>query len=233
MHEHEAFTLLKLIPGLEHVPNHVAMAILVAIGLVIAGGIATLLLKKMGDATIPEGKLTFRNFFDILAEKLYQLCVDVMGEHEAEKYFPVIATLFIFILFSNLFGLIPGFLPSTDNINTTLAAGAFVFLYYNWQGFRSHGIGYVKHFFGPVWYLAPLMLIIEIMGHVFRPISLALRLRGNIQGDHVVLGVMTSLVPYFLPIIFLVLGLFVAVVQAFVFSLLTMVYISLSTAHDH
>ncbi len=233
MHGHESFTLLSQIPGFGEIPNHVLMAIIVAVALVVCGSIATMLSSKTATVLVPEGKLTFRNFFDILAEKLYAMCESVMGEHEAEKYFPVIATLFVFIFFSNLFGLIPGFLPATDNINTTLATGFFVFLYYNFQGIRANGIGYLKHFFGPVWYLAPLMLVIEIMAHVFRPISLALRLRGNIQGDHVVLSVMSSLVPYGVPVIFLGLGLFVAIVQAYVFCLLTMVYISLSTAHDH
>ena len=233
MHEHESFTWISLIPGLNHLPNHVVMTLLVAILLVICGGMATAILRRKKDPTIPEGKLTFQNFFDIYAENLYQMCEGVLGEHEAEIYFPVISTLFTFILFSNLFGLIPGFLPPTDNINVTLAAGAFVFIYYNVQGIKAHGFGYIKHFFGPVWYLAPLMLVIELMGHAFRPLSLALRLRGNIQGDHVVLGVMSSLVPYGLPVVFMFLGLFVALVQAYVFSLLTMVYISLSTAHDH
>ena len=94
-------------------------------------------------------------------------------------------------------------------------------------------MGYLKHFLGPVLWLAPLLLVIEIATHVFRPISLALRLRGNIMGDHVVLGVFSNLVPYLLPVIFYGLGVFVAFVQAFVFCLMTMVYISLSTAHDH
>ncbi|HRK01971.1 MAG TPA: F0F1 ATP synthase subunit A [Oligoflexia bacterium] len=234
MHGEHSFTWISLIPGLEHAPNHVVMTVIVAILAVVMGGIATMQLNAAGGAIIvPESKLTFRNFFDLVAEKLYGFCETTLGEHEAKTYFPVIGTLFIFIFFSNLFGLIPGFLPSTDNINTTLAVGLFVFIFYNIQGFKANGVGYLKHFLGPVWYLAPLMLVIEIVSHVFRPLSLALRLRGNIQGDHVVLGVMSSLVPYLVPVIFMLLGLFVAFVQAFVFCLLTMVYISLSTAHDH
>lgn len=234
MEEHESFRWISLIPGLEHYPNHVVMTVIVAVLLVVLGGVASMQLKAAGEnAVVPEGKLTYRNFFDIMAEKLYALCESTLGEEDAKAYFPVVGTLFIFIFFSNLFGLIPGFLPSTDNINTTLAVGVFVFIFYNIQGFRAHGLGYLKHFMGPVWYLAPLMFVIEVVSHVFRPFSLALRLRGNIQGDHVVLGVMSSLVPYLVPVIFMVLGLFVALVQAFVFCLLTMVYISLSTAHDH
>ncbi len=233
MHEHEPFTWLSKIPGLEHAPNHLVTAVLVAALLVVCGVAATALAKAAGDTTIPEGHLSFRNFFEIVAEKLYGLCGTVMGEHAAEAYFPVIGTLFMFIFTCNLIGLIPGFLPPTDNINVTLAAGLFVFIYYNFHGIKANGIGYLKHFLGPVWYLAPLMLVIELVSHVFRPISLALRLRGNMMGDHAVLGVFLSLVPYVVPVIFYALGVFVAVVQAFVFCLLTMVYINLSTAHDH
>ncbi|MBI2605587.1 MAG: F0F1 ATP synthase subunit A [Deltaproteobacteria bacterium] len=233
MHEHEPFTWLSKIPGLEHAPNHLVTAVLVAVFLVVCGVAATALAKAAGDTTIPEGRLSFRNFFEIVAEKLYALCESVMGEHAAEAYFPVIGTLFMFIFTCNLIGLIPGFLPPTDNINVTLAAGLFVFIYYNFHGIKANGIGYLKHFLGPVWYLAPLMLVIELVSHVFRPISLALRLRGNMMGDHAVLGVFLSLVPYVVPVIFYALGVFVAVVQAFVFCLLTMVYINLSTAHDH
>jgi F-type H+-transporting ATPase subunit a len=168
-----------------------------------------------------------------LAEKLYGLTESVIGHHDAPLYFPVIGSLFVFIFTCNLIGLIPGLLPPTDNMNTTLALGIFVFLYYNYVGLRANGIGYLKHFLGPMLWLAPLMLIIELASHIFRPLSLALRLRGNIMGDHVVLSVFSGLVPYLLPVIFYGIGVFVAFIQAFVFVLMTMVYISLSTAHDH
>jgi F-type H+-transporting ATPase subunit a len=129
--------------------------------------------------------------------------------------------------------MIPGLLPPTDNLNTTFALGLFVFLYYNYVGLRENGLAYLKHFAGPILWLAPLMLIVEIASHVFRPISLGLRLRGNIMGDHVVLGIFNDLVPIGIPFIFYGIGLFVALVQAFVFCLMTMVYISLSASHDH
>jgi len=182
---------------------------------------------------VPDAKLTYKNFFEIIAESLYGLTENVIGHHDAATYFPVVGTLFVFIFTSNLIGLIPGILPPTENLNTTLALGAFVFIYYNYAGVRAHGIAYFKHFLGPILWLAPLMLIIEIASHLFRPLSLALRLRGNIMGDHVVLGVFSGLVPYLLPVVFYGLGVFVAFIQAFVFCLMTMVYISLSTAHDH
>ncbi len=236
MHEGKAFTWLSFL-GFEHYPNHVVMAILVSVVLVMTTLLAraqlTAVMKSPGGGLIPEDKMTYRNFFEILAESLYKITEGTIGHHDAPIYFPMIGTLFVFVFFSNLLGLIPGVLPPTDNLNTTLALGIFVFIYYNIAGLKANGLGYVKHFFGPVIWLAPLMFIIELASHVFRPLSLALRLRGNIMGDHVVLHVFSGLVPLLLPVVFYGLGVFVAFIQAFVFCLMTMVYISLSTAHDH
>ncbi len=213
------------------------MASVVAVIVLVVAVIARIQLnaarKREDEGMVPDEKLTVRNFFEIIAEKLYGLAVNVMGKHGAEKYFPIIGALFLFIFLSNLVGIIPGFLPPTDNLNTTFALGSFVFLYYNYVGLRENGLAYLKHFAGPILWLAPLMLIVELASHVFRPISLGLRLRGNIMGDHVVLGIFNDLLPYAVPAIFYGIGLFVALVQAFVFCLMTMVYISLSASHDH
>jgi F-type H+-transporting ATPase subunit a len=237
MHEEHGFNLLAHIPGLKELPNHVSMTIVVALLLVGATAVARAqLLRSMkgpDGGLIPESTLTFKNFFEIIAESLYKLTESVIGHQETPTYFPIIGMLFVFIFTSNILGLIPAFQPSTDNMNTTLALGVFVFVYYNYAGFKTHGLAYLKQFLGPVLWLAPLMLVIEVASHLFRPISLALRLRGNILGDHIVLGVFSGLVPYFLPIVFYGLGVFVAFIQAFVFCLMTMVYISLSTSHDH
>jgi F-type H+-transporting ATPase subunit a len=237
MHEEHGFTWLSLIPGVRDIPNHVVMAVLVALLLIVMTALARMHLKRVmrrpDEGVVPESKLGFRNFFEIVAESLFKLTESVIGHHDAPTFFPIIGSLFLFIFASNIVGLIPGFLPATDNLNTTLALGAFVFLYYNYAGIRAHGISYLKHFLGPVLWLSPLLLVIELASHIFRPISLALRLRGNIMGDHVVLTIFSSLVPYLLPVVFYALGVFVAFVQAFVFCLMTMVYISLSTAHDH
>jgi F-type H+-transporting ATPase subunit a len=239
MEEH-AFNWLDFIPGVTEANNHVVMAVIIGGLLVVMTLIARLQLNsamKAGANTadgglVPEPKMTIRNFFEIAAESLYSLTESVIGHHDAPTYFPIIGTLFIFIFACNLAGLVPGLLPPTHNFNTTLALGAFVFVYYNYAGIRANGMAYFKHFLGPVLWLSPLMLIIEIASHLFRPLSLALRLRGNIMGDHVVLHVFSGLVPYLLPVIFYGLGVFVALIQAFVFCLMTMVYISLSTAHD-
>src|SRR6185437_5782598 len=182
---------------------------------------------------VPDSTWTFRNFLEITAERMYGLTESVIGHHDAPIYFPLIGTLFLFIFISNLLGLVPGIAPATENLNTTFALGVFVFLYYNYVGFKAHGLGYFKHFLGPVWWLAWLILPIELVSHLVRPVSLAFRLRGNIMGDHIVLGVFNGLVPYVVPVAFYGLGVFVAFIQAFVFVLLTMVYISLSSSHDH
>ncbi len=236
------FNWLSLIPIMSEGDNvhhygHVFMACVVAIFVIVVAMIARVQLnsaqKREDEGLVPDEKLTIRNFFEIIAEKLYDLACNVMGKHGAEKYFPVVGALFIFIFTSNFVGLIPGLLPPTDNLNTTFALGLFVFLYYNYVGLRENGLGYLKHFAGPILWLAPLMVVVEIASHVFRPISLGLRLRGNIMGDHVVLGIFNNLLPYLVPAIFYGIGLFVALVQAFVFCLMTMVYISLSATHDH
>ncbi len=237
MHGEHSFTWLSLIPGLSTLPNHIVMGTLLAVTLVLTTLVARAqLIRAMNEpegAMVPEEKLTYRNFFEIVAEQIYKFTESVIGHHDTPTYFPMIGTLFVYIFSCNIIGLVPGLLPPTDNMNTTLALGVFVFLYYNYAGIRANGAAYFKHFLGPVAFLAPLMLVIEIASHVFRPLSLALRLRGNIMGDHIVLGAFSSLVPYLLPMVFMALGVFVAFIQAFVFCLMTMVYISMSTAHDH
>ncbi len=234
---HSSFSFLQQIPGLHDVPNHVLMGGFVAVLLILTMAVARrqldAVMKSPDGGIIPDRKLTYRNFFEIIAEKLYGLTESVIGHHDAPTYFPIIGTLFVFIFTSNILGLVPGLGATTDNINTTLALGIFVFLYYNYAGFKANGAGYLKHFLGPILWLAPLMVIIELASHVFRPLSLALRLRGNIMGDHVVLSIFSDLVPYVLPVVFYGLGAFVAFIQAFVFCLMTMVYISMSTSHDH
>src|SRR3990172_369050 len=162
---HHGFTWFNLLPGMHHDgPFHVVGAVLVAALLIATTWVARMQLVRAmnapGGALVPDAKLTYRNFFEIVAEKLYGLTRLVIGE-EAPRFFPVIGTLFVFIFTCNLIGLIPGFLPPTDNLNTTLALGTFVFLYYNYMGFKAHGVAYLKHFLGPLLWLSPLMLIIE------------------------------------------------------------------------
>ena len=235
--EGPAFFLFSSVPILNQIPPHVVMTacILGAVGLgsSLARTQLTQVMNTAGGGLIPESRLTYRNAFEILAEKLFALSESILGYDAALSHYPMVACLFTFILFANLLGLVPGLMPATEDMNTTTALGVFVFLYYNVAGLREHGLGYLKHFCGPILWLAPLMLVIELASHLFRPLSLSLRLRGNILGDHIVLGVFSNLIPYFVPVIFYALGIFVAFIQSFVFCLMTMVYISLSTSHDH
>ena len=231
--EHEAhFSWFHFIPVLGQMENHIAAAIVVAAILVVYSLCARLALAANKNYLVPPSKLSFLNFSDIVAENLYKLTHNILG-HDAPLYFPIIGTLFLFIFVSNLFGILPGFAPPTDNVNTTLACGAFVFIYYNYRGFKAAGIGYLKHFFGPVWYMAWLLLPIELISHFVRPFTLALRLKGNMSGDHTVLSVFTDMAPYLVPVPVYFLGLLVCFLQAFIFVMLTMVYISMARESDH
>jgi F-type H+-transporting ATPase subunit a len=186
-----------------------------------------------GDAgLVPPPKFGLRNLFEVLADTVLGLMAGVMGEKAAKKYLPLVGTLFMFILFSNLLGLIPGFLPPTDTLKTNLALSVTVFLLSHAIGVREHGLKYFKHFLGPIWWLIPLMLPIEIISHIARPVSLAMRLLGNIVGDHKLVLVFFGILPFVLPVPFMVMGVLVCVVQAVVFSLLTTVYISQAVAHE-
>ncbi len=188
-------------------------------------------LRKAEARLVPESKGSLANIMEVAVEKLLGLMEDIVGK-DAPKYFPLIGTLFIFIFLNNLLSVVPGFLPPTDNINTTLACGLTTFLYYNYVGFKENGVGYLKHFMGPIIWLGPLMLVIEVIGHLVRPVSLGLRLFGNITGDHLVLGIFSDLVPLVVPVVFLGLGTFVSFIQAFVFSLLSLIYVGLAVEHE-
>jgi F-type H+-transporting ATPase subunit a len=151
---------------------------------------------------------------------------------QGRKYVPMFCVFFTYVLINNLVGVIPGMTPATENLNTTLSMGVFVFVAYNLFGIRENGMGYLKHFLGPVWWLMPMMLVLELISHLVRPVSLGLRLANVVMGDHTVVSVFVDLVPILVPIPFYLLGLLVAVVQAIVFTMLSMVYVSLAVAHE-
>jgi F-type H+-transporting ATPase subunit a len=230
------FLWLEQIPGYQAELNHVYMAggvaVALLVGLLIARVQLSAALKRGDEGLIPESKLSIRTLFELVSEKLFDLCAQVMGRELALEFFPLIGALFLFIFTSNLLGLIPGILPSTEALNTTLGIGIFVFFYYNYVGLKKNGLAYLKHFLGPMLPLAPLMLVIELISHIVRPISLGVRLRSNIFGDHQVLAAFNANFPYIVPIAFYGMGLFVAFIQSLVFCLMTMVYISLSAAHE-
>ncbi len=209
---------------------------LVLVGLIILtfGLIYNLKIKKVENVIIPDRGITLRNFAEAYGNFIYGQCKAIIGEKKASKYFGVVAFLFLFILVCNLLGLIPGFLPPTEFLNATLALGVFSFIAYNIIGMKENGvINYLKHFAGPLWYMAILVFPIEIISNFVRPLSLALRLRGNLFGDHLVLAEFTKLAPAVVPIAAMALGLLVCIIQAYVFTVLSMVYIALALPHDH
>jgi F-type H+-transporting ATPase subunit a len=178
---------------------------------------------------IPNG---LQNFMEVVIGGIENMLVETMGEH-GRPYFPLIATVAFFVLISNLIGLIPGFFPPTANINTTAACAIVVFLSTHVVGIKHHGIHYFKHFCGPIIWLAPFMFFIEVIGHLSRPISLTLRLFGNMNGHELVLIIFFGLAPFLVPLPMILMGVLVSFIQAFVFMLLTMIYIqgSLEEAH--
>lgn len=213
--------------------DHVAGALLVFLFLIFGAARYAVAVGGSGDAgLVPPPRFGLRNLFEMLSDTIFNLVASVMGEKEARRYLPLIGTLFLFILFSNLLALIPGFLPPTDTLKTNLGLSVLVFLLTHYFGVREHGIKYFKHFLGPFLPLAWLMLPIEIISHIARPVSLAMRLLGNIAADHAVVLAFFAIIPFLVPVPFLVMGVFVSVVQAVVFSLLTTVYIGSAVAHE-
>ena len=192
--------------------------------LLIVSLLATKALKS-----VPGG---LQNFMEVVVGGIENMVVETMGEH-GRPYFPLIATIALFVLVSNLIGLIPGFYPPTANLNTTAACAIIVFLSTHIVGVKEHGFHYLKHFMGPIWWLAPIMFFIEVIGHLSRPISLSLRLFGNMNGHELVLMIFFGLVPFLVPLPMMVMGVLVSFIQAFVFMLLAMIYIqgSLEEAH--
>jgi F-type H+-transporting ATPase subunit a len=153
--------------------------------------------------------------------------------HGYERFVPYLAALFIFILICNLIGLIPGLESPTSSPVVPLGMALVTFIYYHYHGIRANKAGYIKQFLGPVWWLAPLMLLIEIISHLARVLSLTVRLFANIYAGDLVTLAFFSLIPLGIPLIFMGLHVFVSLLQAFVFMLLSAIYLSLAVAHDH
>lgn len=216
-------------------------------------------LKKADDsAFVPRSNLGIRNIFDLIGSFVQGLAKDIIGHHYA-AYMPVLIFIFMWTLLNNLLGMIPGLGSATDNLNTTIAMGLSVFVYYNYQGFKSHGFRYLEHFTGHLGgvlllFLGPVMFVIELISHSVRPITLGIRLRSNMYGDHTIYGIVTdlfgslsqfmsakfgvvgtffgSIIASVGPVPIVILGLLVCVIQAFVFMLLTTIYIGIATAHE-
>lgn len=207
-----------------HIGMHVTYTWLVMALLILVAVLATRNIK-----TVPSG---LQNFLEPVIDGIEKMIEETMG-HKGKAYFPLIATIAFFILTSNLIALIPGFFPPTANLNTNAAIALTVFAMTHIIGVKEHGIGYFKHFCGPVIWLAPLIVPIEIVGHLARPLSLTLRLFGNMYGHEIVLMIFFGLVPFLLPLPMMLMGVLVAFIQTFVFMLLAMIYIAGSLEEAH
>jgi F-type H+-transporting ATPase subunit a len=212
--------------------THVLVTI-VMMAFVIWGALA--FKKSLGDkneGVVPPRQMTFGNVFETMADTVYGMVEGAMGAHNAPRFFPLVGALWMFILFGNLIGLVPGFISPNDTLKTNFALAGMVFVATHVYGIKEHGLAYFKHFLGPSPALAPLMAPIEIVSHLARPLSLSLRLMGNMLADHKVIFSFFTLVPLLVPLPFYLLGLLVCLVQAIVFCTLTLVYLSMAVEHE-
>jgi F-type H+-transporting ATPase subunit a len=230
--QHPYLFFVKLCEALGEGPAHFAHQyphviyswVLMAI-LIISSALAVKSLKM-----IPSGG---QNLFEVVISSIEDFMVDTIGE-EGRWLFPLAATIFLYVFIGNLIGIIPGFYPPTANLNTSASCALVVFVLTHIIGIKYHGANYIKHFLGPVWWMAPLIFVIEIIGHFARILSLSFRLFGNMMGHEIVLGILFALAgAFFAPLPIMVLGIFVAFVQGFVFFLLSIVYFQGAMEHAH
>jgi F-type H+-transporting ATPase subunit a len=221
------------------------MVVLAAL-LLVGGGIAVRRrLAASGGGVLPDEGVSIRNIFEVVLDALAGQAKATMGD-EWRSYFPIVGTIFFFILVSNLMGLVPGVGGSTTDVNTALAWAIISFAIYNYVGIKTHSWKYIYQFMGPslmereiggkhyhVRLLAPVFLPLEIVLHLARILTLTVRLVANMFSDHKVIAVWIGMVPIVIPAIFMGLGLIVSVLQAFVFSLLTMIYIGMALEEPH
>lgn len=215
---------------------HIIMAILVTAFAIFIGARYKARRDSAQDSALPEASFNARSFIELLCESVLGVMEGIMGREAARYFLPLIGTLAIFILFSNLAGLIPGFVPPTDVISTNVVLALIVFFATHIYGVKKNGVEHFKHMGGPVWWLAWLIFPIEVIGHIARPLSLTLRLFGNMVGDHKVLSIFLGFQLLFVPLPVMVLGTIVCVVQTLVFCLLSVVYIGMAIedlSHDH
>jgi F-type H+-transporting ATPase subunit a len=223
---HELSSLLTLL--VQHILHREVPDYFVILGLIMVGTLVAFFLGTRRLSVDKPG--VFQQLLELATETVCKFLDDIVG-HDGRKYIAPIGTFAVLILLSNLIGLVPGFMPPTGNIIVTLSLALCSFVTYNFIGFRTSGFSYIKHFMGPIAVLTPLFFPIEIVSHVARPMSLAIRLFGNIFGDHQVGNVFLHLVPFGIPVPFILLGLLVAFIQTLVFVLLSIIYIAGAVEH--
>ena len=214
----------------EVVPHFVSYGILASVLL-----IAMALVVRGSLRLVPTG---IQNFMEMVVHAILDLVDENIGHKWGRQLFPFIFTIFIYILLCNLMGLVPGFTASTANVNTNAAMAIPVFLATHFYGVRVHGVKYINHFLGPIRspaaiVLMLLMFVIEVIGHIARPLTLTVRLFGNMIAKHILLFVLAILAPLLIPGLILALGLLVSVVQAFVFTLLSTLYLAGAVEEAH
>jgi len=214
---------IKVADPLHAIPDYLVMVIIVAVLLVVLLGLAS---RK--PALVPGPR---QGIAEILVQMFEGLIVDTVGP-EGRKYLPVVATVGLFVFGCNMIGLVPGFMSPTSKLNVTLGCALVVFFYYHAQGVKAQGLKYFKHFMGPIPALAPLMIPIEIISHFSRPVSLSMRLFGNIFAEELLIVIMASIIPFFLPLPFMAVAIFTALIQSFVFVLLSCIYIAGAVAQE-
>jgi len=205
---------------------------LIVIALAVAGSAK---MKNHDQSVIPDDKLTLRTFWELFVGYFYEMMKEMMGPKRAKRYFPFVGTCAVFIFFSNVLGMIPGFLPPTATLSVTAACGISVLFAFTYYGLKEQGFGFISHLFGP--WLGPIGIPINILlfgieflsTFIIRPVTISIRLMLNIAVDHLLLSVFLGLIPFILPIPVMILGTLVTVVQVLVFCLLASIYIALAT----
>ena len=220
-------------------PTRFALVALALVVLLLGLGLSLSAFKRYkslseDELILPSKTWNVLAFFDLIVETLLNTMESMMPRKDAIAALPLITSFALFILMCNLLGMVPGFLPATDNLNTTAALASVCFLAYNFWGFKKQGVvKYLQHFASPIWWLSWFMFPLEIISHLARPLSLAVRLMGNMFGDHLVLGIILSFGILVMPLPVMLLGMIVCFVQTAVFTLLAIVYVALAVEEHH
>ena len=216
---------LHVAPNEHVIPTHVVMETIVLLACIVFFGFLRTRFSVESPGNLQQAFETFIEFLDDQLESN-------VG-HEGHKYLSIIGTFAVFIVFSNLLGLVPGMISPSSNVNVPAGCAIMVFLYYQFQGIRKQGlVTYLKHFMGPVWWLAPLMVPIELISHFARPATLTIRLFANIMAEELVITIFFGLLPFIVPLPFMAFAIFGGLLQAFIFCTLTMVYLGGAVATE-
>ncbi len=235
-HEHMPTALIS--PGFQWIPIfHSGVVVLVLVGMILACRRSMALTSH---DVLPQESMSVQNFFEMIIGWMTGFMRDIIGP-TWRTYVSLVISIWVYILVNNFLGLIPYLEPPTSNYNTTISLALVVFIATHYYGLKAHGIAYLKHFAGPAlqmpWYLkySPLLLImiaIELIGHFARIISLSIRLVANMIADHTVISIFLLLLAPFVPSIFMGIGIIVCILQAFIFSMLTIIYIALAIQEE-